>query len=35
MGPFNGDSILQILWDEDWNSAAHHVLLRGIGSSAL
>jgi hypothetical protein len=28
-------SILQILLDGDWNSAAYHLLLRGTGSTAL
>jgi hypothetical protein len=34
-GPVQWGSILQILQDGDWNSAAHHFLLRGTGSTAL
>jgi len=34
-GPFWWGSNLQILRDGDWNSAAHYLPLRGVGSSAL
>ena len=35
VGLFEWGSNLQILQEEDWNSVAYYLLLRGVGSSAL